>query len=86
MVLLLAACAGNIQPARQLDDAVLASQVREALQSDRALQLYNITVNARAGIITLIGVVGTRAERDRATQIARSVAGVLDVENLLSTR
>jgi hyperosmotically inducible protein len=81
----LLACAGNVQPTRQIDDAILARQVQDALRGDRTLRLYDITVDARSGLVTLTGVVRTQAERERAGEIARSVAGVVEVENLLST-
>lgn len=82
----LGACAGNIQPARQLEDAALAQSVRDALRGDPALRAYEITVNANSGAITLLGVVGSTAERDRAGRLASDVPGVTSVENLLSVR
>lgn len=85
-MLLAAACAGNINPARQNADAILALQVREAIAADSSLRGHNITVNAANGEITLLGVVSTRAQRERAAEVARGVGGVRRVENLLSVR
>lgn len=86
LVVLLVACAGNIRPVRQIDDAVLAQSVRDALAADPSLRGYDITVNASGGTVTLLGTVGSAAERDRATAVAGGVAGVSQVENLLSIR
>lgn len=84
--LILAACAGNIDPSRQLDDAALATKVREALKSDTALRSMNINVAARRGEVTLTGVVRTAAQRDRATAVAQSVPDVRGVNNLLTVQ
>lgn len=85
-LLLVVACAGNIQPTRQIDDAILAQSVRDALARDAALRAYDITVNAHSGRVTLLGVVGSSSDRDRAARVAQSVKGVTQVENLLSVR
>jgi hyperosmotically inducible periplasmic protein len=84
--LLFLSCAGNIQPTRQLDDAALSQRVRDAFQGDPALRSYEITVNANSGTVTLLGVVDTTAQRDRAGQLASEVQGVTRVENLLTVK
>lgn len=85
-LLVVLACAGNIKPARQNADAILALEVRDAIAADPSLRAHNITVNAAAGEVTLLGVVSSTTERDRAAELARSVRGVTRVENLLSIR
>jgi hyperosmotically inducible periplasmic protein len=82
--LLLAACAGNITPTRQLDDAALATSVRDALRNDPVLRGVNISVAARNGDVTLTGVVRTTVQRERATSVALSVPNVRSVNNLLA--
>ena len=82
----LAACAGNITPARQLDDAAVATAVREAIRTDDSLRGANVTVDARRGVVTLTGMVRTAAQRDRAVSDARSVNNVRDVNNLLTVQ
>ncbi len=82
--LLLASCAGNIDPSRQLDDAALATSVRNALKNDPLLRKLDIGVAARRGDVTLTGVVHTAAQRDRATTVAQSVPGLRSVNNLLA--
>jgi osmotically-inducible protein OsmY len=80
----LVGCAGNINPTRQIDDAALASSVRDALKKDPALRALNIDVASRRGEVTLTGVVRSATQRDRATEVARSVPGVQSVNNLLA--
>lgn len=84
--LLLAACAGNITPARQLDDAAVATAVREAIRTDTSLRGANVTVDARRGVVTLTGMVRTTSQRDRAVADARAVPNVRDVNNLLTVQ
>lgn len=75
------ACAGNINPERQIDDAILSTNVREALQADPDLRRYDIVVNAQGGTVTLIGAVATNDQKARATTIAQRVEGVVQVVN-----
>lgn len=77
------ACAGNINPERQVDDAILSTNVREALQADPDLRRYDIVVNAQGGTVTLLGSVRSNAERSRATTVAQGVQGVSRVVNEL---
>lgn len=84
VLVLLAACAGNITPARQLDDAAVATAVRETIRSDAALRGANVTVDARQGVVTLTGMVRNAAQRDRAVADARAVTNVRNVNNLLT--
>ena len=86
LLLLVAACAGNVNPTRQVDDAVLASNVRQAFESDQDLRPLNIVIDARSGIVTLSGSVPADRLRDRAGSTARSVPGVVDVVNQLAVR
>lgn len=75
------ACAGNIQPNRQIDDAILSTTVRDALRADPDLRRYDIVVNAQGGTVTLIGTVGTSALKSKAGTIAERVDGVTMVIN-----
>ncbi len=83
-LVILVACAGNITPARQLDDAAMATAVREAIRSDVGLRGANVTVDARQGVVTLTGMVRTPEQRDRAVADARAIMNVRSVNNLLT--
>lgn len=84
LLLLVAACAGNVNPTRQVDDAVLASNVRAAFESDAELRGLTLGIDARGGIVTLSGRVRWDRHRDRAGSLARSVPGVVDVVNTIT--
>jgi osmotically-inducible protein OsmY len=86
VLLLVAACAGNIQPNRQLDDAALAASVREAFQADQMLRASTIYVAVNRGVVTLTGTVRDAQSRDRAVAVAQGVQGVSRVENLISVQ
>ena len=85
-LLLVAACAGNIQPNRQLDDAAVAASVRDAFQADVMLRPATIYVAVNRGVVTLTGVVRDAQTRDRAVSVAQSVQGVSRVENMISVQ
>ncbi len=84
LLLTMMGCAGNMSTARQYDDAVLASHVREALQSDSETGRFTINVNAQQSVITLTGTVPSAAAATKAGRIAETVAGVLEVDNLIN--
>lgn len=85
-LLLLSACAGNVAPTTQIDDAVVAQHVRDAIQGDAELTGQQITVSASRGTVILTGVVRSREQVDRAERITRTVEGVSLVENRLAIR
>jgi len=64
----------------------LQRQVRSALSKTRGISVANITVRARDGAVTLQGSVPEQAQSDRATEVAKGVAGVTSVRNALSIR
>ena len=67
-------------------DRAIASDVSQALWRDevlRAIDAEMIDVAVRDGIVTLRGYVSTAANKKRADRAARSVAGVLAIENQL---
>ncbi len=86
MLLVLSACAGNPTPSRQIDDAVVASRVSEALRSNAALARYDLAVDARGGTVTLRGIVSSGEEKATATRIAQSISGVSSVVNAMSIK
>jgi len=60
-------------------DRALASRVRTALAANPETRKYRINVEADRGVIQLEGT----AALERATEVARSVAGVVDVKSQL---
>jgi osmotically-inducible protein OsmY len=62
--------------AQLVADRSLASQVQVALATHPETRKYRITVEARAGVVTLEGT----AAMDEALDVARSVSGVREVK------
>jgi osmotically-inducible protein OsmY len=64
-------------------DAALRSAVLERLGADAALRRAAIAVSAQGGVVTLRGSVSSAALRAGAASAARTVAGVIAVNNQL---
>lgn len=64
-----------------IDDSTLTAQVKTALIGDPVTKARQINVETYRGVVQLGGFVDTAAEKDRATQVARSVTGVQEVRN-----
>lgn len=62
-------------------NAWLAAKVKATLLSHRNVNGTNIEVFAAKGNITLVGKAASRAEKDLATEYAKDVEGVRDVDN-----
>jgi len=68
----------------QVDDAGIKIAVKAKLAKDvRFSTLTNIEVNSTNGIVTLAGQVKSNEDRVAAAEIARSVDGVVKVNNEL---
>jgi osmotically-inducible protein OsmY len=67
-------------------DAATLDRVRAAIGSDNALRYEagRVQISTRDGVVTLRGTVSRQAIRQRMEQVARSVAGVPRVVNLLT--
>jgi osmotically-inducible protein OsmY len=76
--------AGRLPYVQQaVEDAALAASVKAAFALDRDLAARTLRVEAHAGSVTLRGMVRTEEEQSQAVAVARSVEGVLFVEELL---
>jgi hyperosmotically inducible protein len=66
----------------ELDEyAPLVSAVKSALAADPLLSSISIDVDARNGVVRLMSDATDREQRERAIAVARSVEGVVDVED-----
>jgi hyperosmotically inducible periplasmic protein len=69
---------------RQVDDAAIKTAVKTKLAADVKLStLTNIEVNSTNGVVTLAGQVRDESDRIAAENVARSVDGVVRVNNNL---
>lgn len=66
-----------------IDDAGITAQVKTALLNDSEVGGLRIDVDTSKGLVTLSGVVKSKAEADKAVAIARKVDGVRDVKSTL---
>lgn len=72
--------------AEAVDDATLTTRVKAALLDDPATQALAIDVDAKDGVVQLSGFVESRAQTDKAAEIAQAVPGVRSVDNKLDMR
>ena len=78
------ACRTTQSAGKQVDDAGIKVAVKAKLAKDvRFSTLTNIEVNSTNGVVTLAGQVKSEADRAAAAEIARSVEGVVKVNNEL---
>jgi osmotically-inducible protein OsmY len=62
-------------------DAKTTAKIKTALYKDPVVKGTEVKVSTMNGVVQLSGWVDSQQARDRAGQIARSTAGVVDVHN-----
>jgi hypothetical protein len=67
-------------------DTHIEDRLLDRLQLDNFLRDRDIRVNVIDGLVTITGEVFSPLERERASQLIRSVPGVIDVQNELTVR
>lgn len=80
----LAGCAGTQtrgSTGEYIDDAAITTKVKSALIADTEVSSFPISVETIKGVVRLTGTANTRSEANKATTIARGVAGVRSVDN-----
>jgi hyperosmotically inducible periplasmic protein len=78
--------ASEARAAAIVDDTAVTSRVKAALVDDPLTQAHRIDVETQRGIVQLSGFVDTAEQKERATAVARGIAGVRDVNNELELR
>lgn len=80
-------CKTTSSPGRQIDDAAIKTAVKAKMAADvRLSTLTNIEVNSTNGVVTLSGQVENESDRAQAVRVARSVDGVVKVNNELQIK
>ena len=64
-----------------VDDTVITTKVKAAIFNDHSLKSAEINVETFKGTVQLSGFVRSRANIDRAVEVAKGVNGVKSVEN-----
>ena len=67
--------------AKPASDDVIVDQVKLRLSTDPIVKGGGLGVDAKAGVVTLTGVVATAKQKDRAGKVAGKVKGVKRVDN-----
>ena len=65
------------------DDAMVTARVKKAIYNEPSLKVADISVSTEGSVVALSGSVKSRAERVKATEVARRVEGVKRVKNEL---
>ncbi len=81
------ACRTNETPEGQVKDARIAAAIKAKLASDlSATTITNVSINVTNSVVTLSGQVNTPENKRRAEEIARSVEGVVRVNDDLQVQ
>jgi hyperosmotically inducible protein len=87
LVSFVGACKTTSSAGRQVDDASIKTAVKAKLAADVKLStLTNIEVNSTNGVVTLAGQVRDESDRVQAERVARTVDGVVNVNNELQVK
>jgi osmotically-inducible protein OsmY len=80
-------CAATTEGATEyMDDAVMTTKVKAAMVNEPALKASDVKVETNKGTVPLSGFAGSKAEADKAAEVARSVKGVTAVQNEMSVK
>ena len=69
-----------------VDDSVITSKVKAAILQDSTLSSAEINVETFKGEVQLSGFVNSRADINKAVEVARSVGGVKSVKNSMQLK
>ena len=85
----LAACApmqGRETAGEYVDDTAITAKIKAELVRDRELPATQIRVETLQNVVQLSGFVDNAAQKAKAGQVARQIAGVKDVKNDIIVR
>ena len=72
--------------AQAVDDATITSKVKDAIASDPDLKGLEFTVETNNSVVTLNGTANVSDQISRALALAKAVAGVKAVTNILAVK
>jgi len=70
----------------KIDDAAITASVNASFAKDPDLSALRINVDTKDGAVTLMGPAPTTVAKERATELARAVKGVTNVNNQLTVK
>jgi len=77
-------CAGTSKQestGEYFDDTAITTKVKSAIFEEPSLKVLKINVETHKSVVQLSGFAETRADMDKATDVARAVPGVHAVKN-----
>lgn len=89
LALVSAGCAvtrGQATVGEYIDDATITTKVKAKLLEDKTTGGLSINVDTLNGTVAMSGFAKSQAEKDRASELARSTSGVREVRNNLIVR
>ncbi|MES2975797.1 MAG: BON domain-containing protein [Pseudomonadota bacterium] len=70
----------------KIDDAAITASVNASFAKDPDLSAIKINVDTKDGAVTLMGPAPSSTAKDRATELAKAVKGVTNVNNQLTVK
>ncbi len=70
-------------PGEYVDDSVITTKVKAAVLEEPSLKSAEINVETFKGVVQLTGFVGSRADINKAVEVAKGVKGVKSVKNAM---
>jgi hyperosmotically inducible protein len=77
---------GEHTAGQALDDTVITAKVKTALAADSTVAAHNVNVETRGGVVQLAGFVDDSTQKTQATEVARRISGVKQVDNQLEVK
>ena len=74
------------QTVQVVDDAAITTALKIKFVADADLKALDISVDTVGGVVTLTGMAPSATAKNRATEIARTVDGVSNVNNNLTVQ
>ena len=71
-------------PAQRAEDALLIVKIKAAIADEGLADDYPLTVDADHGRVTLVGVLASREDVDRAVALVAGIDGVKGINNRLT--
>ena len=75
---------GATKSDQPVKDTFITTKVKAELAKDPGTKAHDIHVTTKDGVVSLTGLVGSKAEKELAAQDAKKVKGVIDVRNDLT--
>jgi hyperosmotically inducible protein len=77
---------GSRSAGEVVDDTVITAKVKTALAADSTVAAHEVNVETRDGVVQLAGFVDKPEQKSQATEVARRIAGVKQVDNQLEVK